>query len=540
MFNFCDQTSRATSEDASKMDFHQNKQINCPYLETGDTNLAAGTETHESPSSDSDHGSGTSGSKPTNGTLISVADLSKIETGDHIEEGDDDNAASDIASNASSTIRYEQEPYDIFKDKVVKLCHDIGFGEPTEVERMKGGAFHRVIGLKFDSREVQDYILRVPREVYDESSRYETFNQVAILQYASQLDSIPTATVFAYDTTTNNALGSQYVLQERLPGKPMCDIFENATLGEKLQVIILVAELVAKLDAATLPHPGQIIGKGLPDASSTPLVPLKEPNIVGYQVCPGQDLPLPENQQLIPVLTDFLKARNEVDGEWMTPRYEKLQTMALQMQKGGLIRKADNENVVWLWDLAPQNILLRRTDGSTENIKPFANKTVDGSTPPVQADFKDPKWEITGVIDWDEVLSVPRIFARKPPSWLWVHPDTRPDTWMGDLDDNPGRDLTDDELLFKAYFDREMERLVPSYIVDAYFRGVWLRKVAQYAIKGFETSEDYDRLDDEITKDWNEYYRSLGFVVEDEENESVESANKGSDVDTNGYSNDDE
>jgi hypothetical protein len=30
------------------------------------------------------------------------------------------------------------------------------------------------------------------------------------------------------------------------------------------------------------------------------------------------------------------------------------------------------------------------------------------------------QWEIDKVIDWDRVLAVPEVLARKPPVWLWT------------------------------------------------------------------------------------------------------------------------
>lgn len=75
------------------------------------------------------------------------------------------------------------------------------------------------------------------------------------------------------------------------------------------------------------------------------------------------------------------------------------------------------------------------------------------------------EWAITGVLDLDDVLSVPLVLARKPPAWLWFNEEER-NTWDGNNDANPYRDLTEDELLIKAHFDQSMARADRTYMED--------------------------------------------------------------------------
>lgn len=78
------------------------------------------------------------------------------------------------------------------------------------------------------------------------------------------------------------------------------------------------------------------------------------------------------------------------------------------------------------------------------------------------------RWEITGVLDWDDVLSVPLVLARKPPAWLWFDEEDR-SSWDGNNDVDVNRDLTHDELLIKAHLDRIMSRASPTYTEDTYW-----------------------------------------------------------------------
>ncbi|EHK96303.1 hypothetical protein M7I_8010 [Glarea lozoyensis 74030] len=108
----------------------------------------------------------------------------------------------------------------------------------------------------------------------------------------------------------------------------------------------------------------------------------------------------------------------------------------------------------------------------------------------------------------DDAKSAPRVLTRKPPSWLWIHPDTRHSTWMGDHDDKPERPFTHDELLIKAHFDQTMAQLCPSYLEDAYHRGYWLRRLSRFAVLGLESAECINRFWT-LSEEWDQYYQAL-------------------------------
>lgn len=122
-------------------------------------------------------------------------------------------------------------------------------------------------------------------------------------------------------------------------------------------------------------------------------------------------------------------------------------------------------------------------------------------------DSNSGQWVLGGVLDWDDVLSVPRVLARKPPSWLWCAEEDR--VWTQNRDEPPPRDLSQDELLIKAHFDQLMEKASPGYLEDTYYRGIWLRRLARFALEGFDDGEAYKRHDI-FVKEWYEYSSWLG------------------------------
>lgn len=99
-------------------------------------------------------------------------------------------------------------------------------------------------------------------------------------------------------------------------------------------------------------------------------------------------------------------------------------------------------------------------------------------------------WEISGVLNWDDLVSVPQVIARTQVSWLWMDDSTRTQDATENRDVPATRELTMDELLIKAYFDQVMSRLSPSYIEDAYGRGIWLRKLFHFLFAGFHDAQE--------------------------------------------------
>jgi hypothetical protein len=443
--------------------------------------------------------------------------------------GDADSGAS-ANSRRSSTMEYEQEPFETYQHKVTQLCRDIGYGAPSEIERMKGGGYNRVIGLTLPSGQKHDYVLRIPRSALDEVEMGEIKDQVAVTLYLSRYDFLHVPVIAAFDTTVNNVLECQYVLQERIDGIAAQDIFYTLPLPEKLQIARDVAEMLLLLESVTLERPGRLVGTGdLPDRSTVTPTSANEIKIAGYRNNPIEDLPTMEKQPLVSLITRLLEIRKQKNLGWdeMVERCERLQTIAKKMEAAGLMRATDSNSVLWHWDLSAANVMIHRANTTPSEqprnlAKDFKHavqiqsdeedgitiKQQRGSTASPASSDPQGKWVVSGVLDWDDALSVPLVLARKPPSWLWLDEDNRGSTWDGDRDAKPERDLTEDELLIKAYFDQTMASASPTYIEDTYHRGPWLRALAAFAIYNFEDGVYWDKYEG-FVKDWEEYYEAL-------------------------------
>jgi hypothetical protein len=504
--------------------------------------------------------------------------------GDEAGGGEDDNDCGPWPTN--STYTWSHEPFETYKLKVTQLCLDLGFGEPV-IERMDGGGFNRIIGLKFPASPIPDLALRIPR-MLDEDQFADLQNQVALASYLSQYDFLHAPKIFGYDSTTSNALGQMYVLQERIPGTCAGDIFYELPLSEKLQIMTLVAEMLIELESVGFDKPGRPVG-----ISSLPRTLPSRPNftnaieIAGFRFNPMTEMERLEKQPL----SDFLISLFEIHKQkYPHPKtdqmFDKLAEISKEMLSAGLMRAADSENVIFHWDLSGNNVIIQRSetvkadatvestsrhdcqhavkikvedtdvqasrhtvrvqieDSSSKSCGHDIEVTIEGAsgkkyqhriqisngasigqssqTEAVLAkdlpntttkgqkqssgNSASGQWVITGVIDWDDALSVPLVLSRKPPSWLWF--DEKGRDWSQNRDTMPDRDLTEDELLIKAQFDQIMEKARPGYIEDTYHRGIWLRKLARYALEGFNDGEAWKRYN-VFVKEWSEYYATL-------------------------------
>jgi hypothetical protein len=272
--------------------------------------------------------------------------------------GDDDGSVSneDDASHCDDDDADSfdgQEPFEELRPKIIQLCCEIGLGEPSEVEKMEGSSFHRVVGVSFASGKCRDHILRMPRMAYDEREERETCDQVAIINFFSQLENVPVPKVYAYDATTNNAIEHQYVLQERLPGKTPMNQYYELPMAGKLQIATSVAELIIKLESVKLPQPGRIINdKSIPLTAHTSGLTNTGIDIMGYRESPIRDLKPVKGGDLTDFLTELFDQRQQAQerkgSTYLSEALIRLKEMAQQMKRAGLIRKYDTDNVLYI------------------------------------------------------------------------------------------------------------------------------------------------------------------------------------------------
>ncbi|TGO74627.1 hypothetical protein BELL_0267g00140 [Botrytis elliptica] len=426
---------------------------------------------------------------------------------ENLDLPDDDFINEEIISNnssmrtqfptRSSTYMYEQESFDTYRCKVNQLCIDIGLGEPSTIERMDGGSFNRVIGLSFRKGfGIQRRILRIPRE-WDAkwSKQTDIQNQAEITMWLQQFAFLHVPKVLAIDTTAANSLKSPFVLQERIRGIPLDNLFfetpAQLSMSAKLEVVKTIAEFIIKLERTTLDKPGRLVGTHVvPWTSSS--IDSSTPRIefAGFSASFMETAPPLEKQNLPSLISNMIEYhrsnRTEDDTVW-----DMLLVVLEEMAARHFFKLSDSINVLWHWDLEPRHI--------------FVEKSESG------------KWEVSGVIDWDDVKSMPLVLTRAPRSWLWFYEErfeygnnfTYP--WDGDYDAPLELPLNEDVTIVKEYFDRMMQEADPTYMDDTYGRGLWIRRLARFARDGIYGTLHLRKCE-KFIEDWNNYIGDVGSI----------------------------
>lgn len=135
---------------------------------------------------------------------------------------------------------------------------------------MKGGAYNRVIGITLSETghglpwystarlrklfsacvrgksgqeaKAKHYVLRIPRR-----SVHDLSYQSVTLPYLKDKLPYPTPKCVAYNSGANNPLDEAYMLQERLPGMPLNDLWPNLNHEQRKSAARCVAEVVRDL-----------------------------------------------------------------------------------------------------------------------------------------------------------------------------------------------------------------------------------------------------------------------------------------------------
>ena len=397
--------------------------------------------------------------------------------------------ASDNESIASVTSDFsEMEPFSEYLPKIEQLLCDIGlagyFVEPLQ----HGYSFQNcVYALKSSEDDKEQYMLRVPvcpdfRETDQKCVAIQ--DDVAILGFL--VDKLPVPRVKAYSATRENPLSAPFTIQTRLPGQSLDQIYGDLAHEDKLEIIDWFVELLAKLESVTFATAGTLTASSpLPAAMQDPF-PTAAPLVTIFNEGDAEFVNQPKalEDRTGPDLKSFLvshldgwiqkELKDEGEEESFTlPSLRQLLEMIDELDHEKAFKDGPYPVILHHWDLEARNIMVEKSNGS---------------------------WTISGVIDWDDALALPRPLARKPPGWLW---DFDPEGFTGYLDNDhhPNEDLSDENLALKSYFDATAAAALPGYLEDAYGRGRWLRRIWTFARSGADNMW-YVELIKQLPRDW--------------------------------------
>ncbi len=408
------------------------------------------------------------------------------------------------AVSYSSTLEYGHESYETYKVRVHKLCRRLWPAEDNQLihriknllnrllharklpdpspgrdyilERMGGGGYNRVIGIKVmgkDETGTKDLVLRVPRFKGAHPDR-----DVAILNYVRRNTSIPVADIVFSDFTSKNPLESPYVIQQRIAGMDLQNserIYPELNFKQKRTFATEFGRVVREILSMQSTAPGRLQAHrkhGL----------MKETSIRHFQLKPMfasddkfDELSYSTKTPAYKSELDFLECSferwNSMAGKdpLGTSYMDSLIIVAYQMYKAGYIQ--DNEYCLCHLDLAtaPRNIMV--------DIR------------------EDDSLHISGILDWDEAVFAPKFVACAPPMWLWAW------NFEEDEDERLANDTpsTTENQDLKRLFE---EAAGPEYLRYAYQPAYrLLRKMFGYAMRGINATW-IAREADELIDEW--------------------------------------
>ncbi|KAH0384770.1 hypothetical protein KCU92_g4089, partial [Aureobasidium melanogenum] len=406
--------------------------------------------------------------------------------------------------NSTSTYQFSHEPFETFRKKVEALARDIKSKSFDNIVRIPGGSFNRIIAADLHSYDtssaLQKVVLRIPRFIRDEDLPYkDILNQCSILEAIAKFG-IQVPRVLAYDCTSSNALGMPFSLQTRLEGQKLDFVYGEMTLSERFSIASELVRILAAMERVKFQSSGRL----------------------------GSSRAVPNRKKIDEVddssASDILKVEGfGVGVGWFRSKTTdstptSLQELLSTQLDGWLQHELSNDHKSFVADMFKR---LKDIQAEMDETLSLTGKLLflpDAS--------ETHHIQITGVLDWDDALSVPPVLARKPPVWLWDFSDdeTLPSSVLahydGDFDILPaelyneaGDCLSEADIQVKKFFESEIaEKLYgdsspasrEAYFDDAYGRGRWLRRLWRFALEGFSDNQHIDRFK-EFDRAWSEY-----------------------------------
>jgi aminoglycoside phosphotransferase (APT) family kinase protein len=341
------------------------------------------------------------------------------------EEEDWDDSGSEISQ--TSTVKYQHEPFDSFREKARKLIQELWprtHAKDVLIERVQGGGFNRIVavtifeptpktpiitrntirrilakcfGRHSEQQVLGRYILRIPRK--DASSM--PYN-ITALAYAARLVSFPVPDTIVYDKTNSNALGQAYMLQKRLPGKPLADLWPTLNFEQKKSAVRDISEIICQLYKVKSICAG-IVSKdntGFELANSIRLEQMPVPRAFIWVGTEGAQTAAAVPQTTRDFLISLCERQRQyarTDGDLtFDETWDSFAKIINKMHQLDLLSDKDCFHF-YHGDFYPRNLLARITSPTTV--------------------------EITGVLDWDFAAFAPKFMSARPPFFLWQDED---------------------------------------------------------------------------------------------------------------------
>lgn len=418
-----------------------------------------------------------------------------------------DLAYHDDAASETSTIRYSHEAFDTFQDKVISTVATQLMLDESEVQvtRMKGGSYNRVIGVditpkakkssfdwlkmfctrrkqKHPSTKTDSYVVRIPRHDGEDMD-----NDIAILRAVATHVSLPTPEVTFFDLSHGNMLEKPYMIQKKLEGQNLAQLWQHLNMAQKKCVAKLVTKLVPIIARVEAP-PGAI------SLSATSNIANGGIEVEKFCV-PARGL------------EDEAWGRANT---WCAQPQTALDHLLEQCERWREYQTSQGVCFDHIWDGFA-------TIAQALNVRGF----LGGPCVLTHGDLKaynmlaeiqnESEISITGVIDWDYAVVAPEFMAYRAPFWLWTPEDMN--SADDDDEDNVSLPPITDE-------DRELKNVFLSNACEKYKRlafapeALLARRMYPILQKGVFGPWNMQEANN-VLREWSELHPEDGIMLED-------------------------
>ncbi|KAG9298812.1 hypothetical protein G9A89_015833 [Geosiphon pyriformis] len=131
----------------------------------------------------------------------------------------------------------------------------------TTLQKLGENDFHETYLLTMD--DSTEYIARI---AFPEYPKWKTESEVGVMKYVKEKASnIPVPTIFHWESSAENPVGTEFIIMERLPGVALSQVWDSLSLQNRKEILLQVIEIQCTLKNLSFPKIGGIF---LDDKSS--------------------------------------------------------------------------------------------------------------------------------------------------------------------------------------------------------------------------------------------------------------------------------
>ncbi|KAH0842096.1 phosphotransferase family protein [Fonsecaea pedrosoi] len=139
-------------------------------------------------------------------------------------------------------------------NKIAAKCLRQPASEVKEISKLAEGGFNRVFQITM--KDGSEVLARLPYPS-TKPCRFAVASEAATLDLVRSAG-VPTPKVLYYSTDAQNPVGAEFMIMEKLPGRPIGDMWFDLTEDQRLKIILEVVQAEAKLSRIDLPAYGSV------------------------------------------------------------------------------------------------------------------------------------------------------------------------------------------------------------------------------------------------------------------------------------------